>query len=61
MAKSKAKDMTPKLSESMGFRSHVKHPYHSESGEANSPYEKGELNQVKGNVTVQNHKGMKYR
>ena len=61
MATGKVKDVSSKVSEQVGFRSHVKHPYHSESGEANSPHEKGELNQVKGNVAVQNHKGMKYR
>jgi hypothetical protein len=61
MATGKVKNMTAKQSDSVGFRSHVKSPRHSEMGEANSPHEKGELNQVKGNVAVQNNKTVKYR
>ena len=55
------KNVSTSESGQVGVRSHVKQTYHSERGETNSPHEKGELNQVKGHVSVQNNKEMKYR
>ena len=56
-----AKDVSSTESAQVGFRTHPKHPLHSERGEANSPHEIGTLNQLAHGKTPAKNNTVKYR